>query len=290
MSTDKNIASRGTRKARPTRQGAGNKVALEDRVAAQPAATVKPYERTPVEVAAASKLQARAKTEPPSPKFKVSYENGRLSLDPDHPDPMTGCVLLLDAMGTEDIVLAEGLLNQIMNAARTGKELTSRDVNTMLATMHAIAPRDSTEALLATQMAAIHGAAMVAARKLNHVETIPQQDSASNLLNMLARTFAAQLEALKRYRSSGEQKVTVHHQHVNVSANQAVVGVTQGGGGANESGSQSHALGKNAASSPSDARSAALLGHQQAVGLPLSSASGEGPEGVPYARRQSRGA
>jgi hypothetical protein len=131
---------------------------------------------------------------------------------------------------------------------------------------------------------------MIAARRLNHVETIPQQDSANNLLNKLARTFAAQLEALKRYRSSGEQKVTVNHQHVNVSANQAVVGVTQGGGGANESGSQSHALGRIAPSGPVDAGSPALLGHQQAVGLPLPSASGERPEGVLDARRQSRSA
>ncbi len=30
-------------------------------------------------------------------------------------------------------------------------------------------------------------------------------------MNKLARTFAGQLEALKRYRSTGEQKVTVEH-------------------------------------------------------------------------------
>ena len=40
-------------------------------------------------------------------------------------------------------------------------------------------------------MAAIHNATMVAARRLNHGETIPQQDSASNMLNKLARTFAS---------------------------------------------------------------------------------------------------
>jgi hypothetical protein len=33
--------------------------------------------------------------------------------------------------------------------------------------------------------------------------------------NKLARTFAAQLEALKRYRTGGEQKVTVEHVTVN---------------------------------------------------------------------------
>jgi hypothetical protein len=49
-------------------------------------------------------------------------------------------------------------------------------------------------------------------------------------LNKLARTFAMQMEALKRYRTGGEQKVTV--QHVSVSeGGQAIVGnVTQAAG------------------------------------------------------------
>src|ERR1700692_1425820 len=58
-------------------------------------------------------------------------------------------------------------------------------------------------------------------------ENIPQQDSAERALNKLARTFVSQMEALKRYRTGGEQKVTV--QHVSVSeGGQAIVGnVTQ---------------------------------------------------------------
>jgi hypothetical protein len=37
------------------------------------------------------------------------------------------------------------------------------------------------------------------------VARIPQQDSAVRALNKLARTFAAQVETLKRYRGGGEQ-------------------------------------------------------------------------------------
>jgi hypothetical protein len=53
------------------------------------------------------------------------------------------------------------------------------------------------------------------------------QDSAERAFNKLTRTFASQMEALKRYRTGGEQKVTV--QHVTVSeGGQAIVGnVTQ---------------------------------------------------------------
>jgi hypothetical protein len=64
--------------------------------------------------------------------------------------------------------------------------------------------------------------------------------------NKLARTFAAQAEALKRYRSGGEQKMTVQHVHV-ADGGQAVVGnvnaPTQGVGHAKKIEVQPHALG-----------------------------------------------
>jgi hypothetical protein len=64
---------------------------------------------------------------------------------------------------------------------------------------------------------------MTLGRRLARTETLQQQDSAEHAFNKLARTFTAQLEALKRYRTGGEQKVTV--QHVSVSeGGQAIVG------------------------------------------------------------------
>ncbi len=65
------------------------------------------------------------------------------------------------------------------------------------------------------------------ARRLAHVETLPKQDSAERALNKLARTYATQMAALKRYRTGGEQKVTVQHVSVR-EGRQAIVGnVTQ---------------------------------------------------------------
>jgi hypothetical protein len=60
-------------------------------------------------------------------------------------------------------------------------------------------------------MAAVHAATMTFAFRLGQAETIPQQDSAERAFNKLARTFAAQVEALKRYRSRGDQTVRVEH-------------------------------------------------------------------------------
>jgi hypothetical protein len=68
-----------------------------------------------------------------------------------------------------------------------------------------IQPRDQLEVMLAAQMAAVHMASMTFARRLAQVENIPQQDSAERAFNKLTRTFATQMEALKRYRTGGEQ-------------------------------------------------------------------------------------
>jgi hypothetical protein len=101
----------------------------------------------------------------------------------------------------------------------------------MLSIVKGIELRDQMEAMLAAQMAAVHNATMTFARRLAHIDNIPQQDSAERAFNKLARTFATQLEALKRYRSAGEQTVRVEHVTVN-EGGQAIVGnVSHGGRG-----------------------------------------------------------
>ena len=79
---------------------------------------------------------------------------------------------------------------------------------------------------------------MTFARRLAHVDNIAQQDSAERAFNKLARTFASQVVALKRYRSKGEQKMIVEHVTVN-EGGQAIVGNVNakgGGGGTNSAG------------------------------------------------------
>ena len=71
----------------------------------------------------------------------------------------------------------------------------------MLSVVKGIEPHDQLEAMLAAQMAVTHDAVMTFARRLKHVENIPQQDSTERAFNKLARTFAVQVETLKRYRS-----------------------------------------------------------------------------------------
>lgn len=127
---------------------------------------------------------------------------------------------------TRNEALVGGLLNQIAVLGTHGRRTDEAASNFALAFVDTMEPRDAAEVLLLTQMAATHQATMMLARRLNHVETIPQQDAAERALNKLARTYAAQMETLKRYRSKGQQTVRVERVTVESGA-QAVVGNVQ---------------------------------------------------------------
>jgi hypothetical protein len=176
-----------------------------------------PDERTAIENARARKMAS------PAPRLKV--RNTRISVD--HADQGVGWLLLQGALGSSDSDFLDVLLKQLANASAKGGDINEDDLNFMLSVVKGIEPKDQIEAMLAAQMAAIHNAIMTFTRRLANVETIPQQDSAERALNKLTRTFVSQMEALKRYRTGGEQRVTV--QHVSVSeGGQAIVGnVTQ---------------------------------------------------------------
>jgi len=194
----------------------------------------KPYEPTPHERAAAEAYFARKEKSLPSPRMKVSMKGDVATISPDHPDAGIGHLLLMKALGTTESDFIDGLLAQLANAATKGRAVDDRGLNFMLAVVKGIEPRDQVEAMLAAQMAAVHNATMTFARRLAHVDNIPQQDSAERAFNKLARTFAAQVEALKRYRTGGEQTVRVEHVTVN-EGGQAIVGnVTHGGRGSLE--------------------------------------------------------
>jgi hypothetical protein len=147
-------------------------------------------------------------------------EVGQIS--PDHAD-----VPVLKAFGTQSWDFMKGLIRQLAGAGSKGGELKKRDLHFLLSVINQAEPRDQLEAMLVAQMAAVHMHAMNFAQQLNCVQTINQQDSAERAFTKLTRTFVAQLEALKRYRGEGEQKVTV--QKVSVGdGGQAIVGnVTQ---------------------------------------------------------------
>jgi hypothetical protein len=202
-----------------------------------------PYEPTAIETEALALFKAAK--EKRGPRVKVAIEGNSADIRPDHPDIAIGSLAVMRAIGTTDFDFFDGLALQLVNVCR-GQGSTEKTVNFMLSVIKGIEPRDQIEAMLAAQMAAVHTATMTFARRLAHVETIQQQDSAERAFNKLTRTFAAQMSALKEYRSKGEQKMTVQHVHV-AEGGQAIVGnvnaPAEGVGAQKKVGDQPHALG-----------------------------------------------
>ena len=123
------------------------------------------------------------------------------------------------------------LIQQIAVLGSHGQSINEDATNFVLGFIETMKPRDAAEVLLLSQMAVIHQATMMMARRLNHVENLPQQDSAQCAVTKLARTFSTQMDSLKRYRRPGKQVVRVERVNVE-SGGQAIVGaVNQKGEG-----------------------------------------------------------
>lgn len=199
-----------------------------------PAPPADTYMPTPAERAAIEAYFERKRARPPAPKLSVHMRGEVCEVKAEHPEPALGQTLLTAALGTTDLAFADGILSQLGNLSPRGRKVDEQTLNFALAVVQAIEPRDELEALLGAQMVAVHLASMSMARRLEHVDTLEQQDSAAAALTKLTRTFGHQLEALRRYRGGAEQTVKVMHQHVNVTGAGAVVGVKAEGGGGDE--------------------------------------------------------
>ena len=203
--------------------------------------TTQPYELTPQEAETLKAYLEKTKNNKPIPFLKlVKDAKGKSDVIVDHTDQAVGWSLFMASLSSTDSAFIAGFINQLINEGATGSEPKENEINYLLSMVRGIEPRDTLETMLALQMAAVHNATMTFARRLATVTTIPQQDSAERALNKLARTFTTQIEALKRYRSTGEQKVTVQHVTVN-EGGQAVIGDVTAGAGNKKSEELPHA-------------------------------------------------
>lgn len=147
---------------------------------------------------------------------------------PDHPNATDDYGPLMKALGATGRDFVDGLFGQLFSAsARGADKIDAQGLFFTLAVIKDAKPKDQLEAMQVAQMAAVHAAMMRWAGELARAEYLPHQDSVTRAINQLARTYTAQLEEVRRYRTGGEQKVTV--QNVSVTeGGQAIVGnVTQ---------------------------------------------------------------
>jgi hypothetical protein len=174
----------------------------------KPPAGAKPDEAEVVTSAKQKGKQSRSRGRKPQPSTLQEISPEKLKED----------------FGSANRNFIEVLLRQIGYNARD-----EGTASFILSVISGIKPRDEIEAMLATHLALVHTAAMKFPRHFDLVETLPQQDSAERTLNKLLRTFIMLTDALKRYRTGGEQKVLVQHVTVREGGNAIVANVTSAG-------------------------------------------------------------
>jgi len=189
-------------------------------------------EYSPAEKAALEEYDRRKKAGLKQVEFKYEKgKDGKLTFT--QIGTPLAIVTLAKTTGTVHPNLSERLLAQATLASTSSEDAENlgKTFNVVLAALLDIEPRDGLEGLLASQMVACHNQSMTLLQKALISKYVSQTETYLGLANKLMRTFAAQMETLKKYRSGGQQKVIVEHVHVN-KGGQAIVGaVNQGGGG-----------------------------------------------------------
>lgn len=156
---------------------------------------------------------------------RVKLYKRRIAIN--HPDPQAGEQLLAEALGAVDRDALHGMLRQLAKASAIGQKPDEANLAFMISTIRSIAPKDSIEAMLVSQMVSVHMAAMRCACRLACTDDLPQQETVTRALARLARTFAAQVEALSRHRNSDERAITVKNLSVQDGGRAIVGNVTQ---------------------------------------------------------------
>jgi len=156
-------------------------------------------------------------------KFKQNEEG---SLDYSFEDDMSKKhenLLVCETLGAKTTTSAHAIATRLGGfAIRRGFDIDK--VNQAIAMVADLEPRDNVEAMLASQMFAIHEMMMECSTRAH----LKEQTFEGTQLNLnsaikLSRSFVALTDALNKHRGKGQQKMTVEHVTVN-EGGQALVG------------------------------------------------------------------
>src|SRR3984957_5078226 len=155
---------------------------------------------------------------PPPVRVKIYRADGKLArVHPPDGEHRGWWLRLNKALGTTSSDFVNASLFQIQSASRSPwGGISELSMNAALAMIEAAAPKDEIEGALAVQMAATHIAAMAVLAKLDSGFGTERRIAAfGSAAARLMRTFATQVEVLRRLRNGGQQVVRVEHVHVN---------------------------------------------------------------------------
>jgi hypothetical protein len=179
----------------------------------------------------------------PIPKIKVTAKEDpdgapyrQVGFDGDQSDQWATLQKFARAIGCSDD-FTHAVIYQLAETLAGAEDNTphrhAEAINFVMSIIHDLKPRDTAEAMLATQMAVGHLAAMFLGGGLFRGKTLERQLAISKHLNNFARTFAAQMQTLKVYRAKGKQSIVVKHVTV-THGGQAIIGRVKHGGRARD--------------------------------------------------------
>jgi len=169
----------------------------------------------------------QTKSKPPLKIKKEADEDGVIELRLQN---IKNTSEFIEALCVADVDMANCLSKQLMSTQEANGKSDS-DINAAYAMYQGIAPKDSVECLLAAQMVAVHNMSLeMAKRAMTEAQTFEGVNANINRVTKLMRTFTAQVETLKKYRTGGKQTIQVQHVNVN-EGGQAVVGNVNKGEG-----------------------------------------------------------
>jgi hypothetical protein len=139
----------------------------------------------------------------PGIRFKLRDEDFKLELD--HSQNRMRPPKLMKELAATDTNFIDGIVDQLIHVTGMINDSSVKVLNFMFSVINGIEPTDPLETMLAVQMATVHVAAMHVAGDVVFVGRHHPENA--QCLAKLARTFTAQMEALKRHRAN-EEKVT----------------------------------------------------------------------------------
>jgi hypothetical protein len=221
----------------------------------------------------------------PRSKMTPHEESGKVTISHDtYDDYCLASAMACRAFGTIDHGYADNMVNEVVNASAPAsllKTIGNRVANNAILSAMSLDAQSPAEGMLIAQMVAVHNSAMSALNRSHAAQTVPVAGSYMNQANKLLRTFAAQMETLKRFRQKASQTVRVDHVHVN-EGGQAIVGnVNQGGGGAQ----QKSEVQPHEANQPANGQGPEVRG-TQSTGEALPSPGDAGEKEMPVAWRE----
>lgn len=132
----------------------------------------------------------------------------------------------LEAFGSYDLDISCGLVNTLSSILGDSDSISEENLNFAIAFVRQIEPQDPIEAMLAIQMLGNH---LISCKTLYRAglkdQTFDGLSENINRATKLTRTFISQMDALKKYRNKGSQKITVEHININ-DGGKAVIGST----------------------------------------------------------------